>query len=138
VIGGIYPPTWGFNVVVDEDGGCTRSSTGTVTDVASGVVVKQNPIIHRDKVILFANDGTTAPKKNHERGRHLDGGGVGWQPAGSAVRRRVQRLHRRRRRHRHPEPDLLQRPRRPRRVGHHQQLLGHVAAVKGSSRSGPR
>jgi hypothetical protein len=64
VVGGIYPPTWGFNVVIDEDGEVYKVvANGTVTDVAAGVAVKQNPIIHRDKVIAFASGGATAPKK---------------------------------------------------------------------------
>lgn len=66
VIGGIFAPyvAGSCNVVVDEDGEVYKVTTGnTVTDVAAGVVVAQNPVMHRDKVIIPASGGSTAPKK---------------------------------------------------------------------------
>lgn len=64
IIGGIYVPNWGYMVVLDEDGHLSKVTTGgTVTDVAAALTVVQNPIVHRDKVVIFGSDGTTAPKK---------------------------------------------------------------------------
>jgi hypothetical protein len=81
IIGGIYPPSWGFNITVDEDGRVAKvTAGGTVTDVAAGVVVAQNPVIHRDKVLLFANDGSTSPKKATNSAGTVSIGALGGSP----------------------------------------------------------
>ena len=66
VIGGLYANyvAGDKNMVWDEDGRLvTIASNGTVTDVGASRTVKQNPVIHRDKVIVCDDDGTTAPQK---------------------------------------------------------------------------
>lgn len=64
--GGIYAPytAGACQVVIDEDGEVYKvASETTVTDVAAGVTVVQNPVFHRDKVIVPASGGATSPKK---------------------------------------------------------------------------
>ena len=64
--GGIYAPytAGACQVVIDEDGEVYKvASDTTVTDVAAGVTVVQNPVFHRDKVIVPASGGATSPKK---------------------------------------------------------------------------
>lgn len=52
------------NVVIDEDGEVYKvASDGTVTDVGAGVATLQNPVLHRDKLVIPASGGSTAPKK---------------------------------------------------------------------------
>lgn len=66
VIGGIYAPyTAGdANIAIDEDGEVYKVvSSASATDVGLGVTVAQNPVMHRDKVIVVAGGGATAPKK---------------------------------------------------------------------------
>ena len=77
VIGGIHAPfvAASKNCVIDEDGNLVTVaddvtitdagvfSGGAVTDVGAFVIVSQNPVFHRDKVIAFAAGGATAPKK---------------------------------------------------------------------------
>lgn len=63
---GIYAPytAGACNVVIDEDGEVYKVTTGgAVTDVAAGVTTNQNPVFHRDKVIICGSDGATSPKK---------------------------------------------------------------------------
>lgn len=55
VLAGITAPfsAGTLNVVVDEDGRVIKvASDGVVTDVAAGTVPSQNPVFHRDKVII--------------------------------------------------------------------------------------
>ncbi len=61
VIAGIVPHSWsGIHVIVDEDGRVIKLDTaGVVTDVAAGGITFQNPVFHRDKVII----ATSPPKK---------------------------------------------------------------------------
>lgn len=51
-------------VAIDEDGELYTINTGTqaVTDIGAVVVPKQRPVLHADKLIIPAGDGTTAPK----------------------------------------------------------------------------
>lgn len=66
VSGGIYAPfvAAAKNVAIDEDGELyTIAANGTVTDVGAAVAVAQNPVFHRDKAIIPAAGGATAPKK---------------------------------------------------------------------------
>lgn len=66
VIGGIYAPfaAAAKHVVFDEDGELyTIAPAGTVTDVGASRTIRQNPVFHRDKVIICDDDGTTAPQK---------------------------------------------------------------------------
>lgn len=65
VIGGMYGPfvSAAKNVAIDEDGELyTIASNGTVTDVGAAVAVAQNPVFHREKAIIPASGGATAPK----------------------------------------------------------------------------
>jgi hypothetical protein len=58
--GGINAPytAGSCQVVIDEDGEVYKVATDTtVTDVALGVTVVQNPVFHRDKVIVPAAGG---------------------------------------------------------------------------------
>lgn len=66
VVAGIYANyvAGGTLIAIDEDGRLYKvASNGTVTDVGSALLLSQNPVFHRDKVIVMAFDGTTAPKK---------------------------------------------------------------------------
>lgn len=66
VAGGIYA-TYSAGatlVAIDEDGEIYKiAADKTVTDVAAGVTVVQNPVLHRDKLVVPAAGGSTAPKK---------------------------------------------------------------------------
>jgi hypothetical protein len=65
VIGGIYAPfaAAAKNLAFDEDGRLYSIATnGTVTDIGAALVVPQNPVFHRDKAIITATGGATAPK----------------------------------------------------------------------------
>jgi hypothetical protein len=62
---GIYAPfaAAAKNCAIDEDGELyTIAANGTVTDVGAALCPIQNPIFHREKVIIPAPDGSTAPK----------------------------------------------------------------------------
>jgi hypothetical protein len=66
VIGGIYANyTAGATLIAfDEDGRLYKiASNGTVTDVGASRVIGQNPIMHRDKVIVTDGSGANAPQK---------------------------------------------------------------------------
>jgi hypothetical protein len=65
VIGGLVAPYAAATKVLafDEDGRLyTIAANGTVTDIGAAVVVAQNPVFHRDKAIITAAGGATAPK----------------------------------------------------------------------------
>lgn len=50
-------------LVIDEDGRLAKiTSTSLTTDVGAAVATAQNPVLHRNKVVIPAADGTTAPK----------------------------------------------------------------------------
>jgi hypothetical protein len=80
VIAGIVPPSWsGLHVIVDEDGRVIKLDTaGVVTDVAAGNVVSQNPVLHRDKVIL---PGSTPKKVTNSAGTFTVASLAGSPPA---------------------------------------------------------
>lgn len=83
VAGGISAPyTAGTcQVVIDEDGEIYKvASDTTVTDVAAGVTVVQNPVFHRDLVIIPASGGATAPKKVSNSAGTLSVAGLGGSP----------------------------------------------------------
>src|SRR3990167_10283783 len=62
--GGIYAPfvAGAKNLCIDEDGNLFSISAGSVTSVSAVQAVKQNPVFHRDKVIIFAAGGASNPK----------------------------------------------------------------------------
>lgn len=65
VIGGIYATfsAAAKNLALDEDGRLYSIATdGTVTDIGAAVVVSQNPVFHRNKVIIWAEGGATGPQ----------------------------------------------------------------------------
>ena len=65
VKGGIYAPFVAAdkNLAIDEDGWMyTFNSAGSVSSLSAVGIVKQNPVFHRDKVIIFAAGGASAPK----------------------------------------------------------------------------
>jgi hypothetical protein len=65
VTGGLVAPFSAAtkNLAVDEDGELyVIASNGGVTDVGAAVTVSQNPVFHRDKAIIPAAGGATAPK----------------------------------------------------------------------------
>lgn len=62
---GLYAPfaAAAKNLAIDEDGELySIASNGTVTDVGAAVAVSQNPVFHRDKAIIPAAGGATAPR----------------------------------------------------------------------------
>lgn len=65
VIGGIYAQYEAGvkNILIDEDGRIISFTAAATTDVAAGVVVAQNPVIHRDVVVVPASGGATTPKQ---------------------------------------------------------------------------
>jgi hypothetical protein len=83
VAGGIYAPytAGACQVVVDEDGEVYKVADGTtVTDVAAGVTVVQNPVFHRNIVIVPASGGATSPKKVTNSAGTLSVGNLGGSP----------------------------------------------------------
>jgi hypothetical protein len=65
VTGGLVAPFSAAtkNLAIDEDGELySIASNGVVTDVGAAVTVSQNPVFHRDKAIIPAAGGVTAPK----------------------------------------------------------------------------
>lgn len=65
VIGGLNAPFLAGTklLAIDEDGRLySIASNGTVTDIGAAVAVSQNPVFHRDKAIIPAAGGSTAPK----------------------------------------------------------------------------
>lgn len=65
VVGGAYVPFAGGdkNCAIDEDGDLyTIAANGTVTQIGAAVVPKAPLAFHREKLIITASDGTTAPK----------------------------------------------------------------------------
>src|SRR3990167_3658018 len=62
--GGIYAPfvAGAKNLPIDEDGQMFRIAAGSVSSLSAVGIVKQNPVFHRDKVIIFAAGGASNPK----------------------------------------------------------------------------
>ena len=62
--GGIYAPfvAGAKNLPIDEDGNMFSIAAGSVTSLSAVGIVKQNPVFHRDRVIVFAAGGASAPK----------------------------------------------------------------------------
>ena len=62
--GGIYAPfvAGAKNLPIDEDGNMFSIAAGSVSSLSAVGIVKQNPVFHRDKVIVFAAGGASAPK----------------------------------------------------------------------------
>src|SRR3990167_3499363 len=62
--GGIYAPfvAGAKNLPIDEDGQMFSIAAGSVSSLSAVGIVKQNPVFHRDKVIIFAAGGASAPK----------------------------------------------------------------------------
>ena len=82
VVAGIVPPSWsGIHVIVDEDFRVIKlGSDGAVTDVAAGPsLASQNPVFHRDMVIL---PGST-PKKVTNAAGTLTVASLGGSPPAS-------------------------------------------------------
>lgn len=65
----------------DEDGKLYKiASDGTVTDVGQTRTSAQNPVLHRDKLVICDDDGTTAPKKVTNSAGTLTIGDLGGSP----------------------------------------------------------
>lgn len=65
VTAGIYAPFsgGGKNIAIDEDGELyVIVSDASTTDVGAAVTVHQNPVFHRDRIIIPATGGSTTPK----------------------------------------------------------------------------
>lgn len=65
VTGGIYAAYEAAtkHIIVDEDGRFIEvTSESTTTDIAAGVTVAQNPVMHRNIVVVPASGGATNPK----------------------------------------------------------------------------
>src|SRR3990167_3378630 len=62
--GGIYAPfvAGAKNLPIDEDGQMFSIAAGSVSSLSAVGIVKQNPVFHRDKVIVFAAGGASNPK----------------------------------------------------------------------------
>jgi hypothetical protein len=68
-------------VCLDEDGEIYKiASGGTVTDVGSGRVTKQNPVLHRDKLIITGSTGALSPVKVTNSAGTLTNGNLGGSP----------------------------------------------------------
>lgn len=68
-------------VVIDEDGEIYKvAADTTVTDVGAGVATFQDPVFHRDLVIIPAAGGSTAPKKVSNSGGTLSAADLGGSP----------------------------------------------------------
>jgi hypothetical protein len=82
VIGGIYAPYEAGvkNILIDEDGRAISFTSAATTDVAACVTVSQNPVIHRDIVVVPASGGATSPKKITNSAGTLSVGSLGGSP----------------------------------------------------------
>lgn len=62
--GGIYAPfvAGAKNLPIDEDGNMFSIAAGSVSSLSAVGIVKQNPVFHRDRVIIFAAGGASNPK----------------------------------------------------------------------------
>ena len=62
--GGIYAPfvAGAKNLPIDEDGQMFSIAAGSVSSLSAVGIVKQNPVFHRDKVIIFVAGGASNPK----------------------------------------------------------------------------
>ena len=84
VIGGIYAPYEAASklIAIDVDGRLVEIvSSSSTTDIGAGVVVAQNPVMHRNIVIVPAAGGATAPKSLKYTGSYTVADLAGSPPA---------------------------------------------------------